>query len=132
MSALWPALGGVGFAAAYLFLLRVLAGLTGWSRLGARLRAASRPSGPVFRFQSGRLRRTTIQQMLTFVVGRDGLWMGVVPWLRPFLPPLFLPWSEVVLDEHVPPGQRWVKVWLGQDERVEAFLPRKVWDARAS
>jgi len=86
-----------GFAAFFSLILFVLSALGGWRALASRYRTDRSFQGSLWKYQFGFLGVTRYNGALTVGSGSEGLYLAVLPFLRPFHPPLLIPWHEVAL-----------------------------------
>ena len=90
----------------------------GWRTLSKSFRTEAPFQGPAWRFQSGRMRGLIgYNNCLTVGASSDGLYLGVMFFLRFMHPPLFIPWSAVSV--------RTKRIWIF-GERVTLTLGREV------
>ena len=107
----------------YLFLLWLAVSATvsylgGWRALSKAFRVRSPFAGPKWRLQSGRMRGLGgYNNCLTVGANSDGLYLGMIFFLRFMHPPLFIPWSEVSV--------RRKRIWI-LGERVTLTLGREI------
>src|SRR5574341_401922 len=86
-----------GVPAFFCLILFVLSKLGGWSALAERYRTDRPFQGTLWNFQFGFLGSVRYNGALTVGSGSEGLYLAVFPFLRPFHPPLLIPWHEVAL-----------------------------------
>jgi hypothetical protein len=86
-----------GFPAFFCLILLLLSKLGGWSALAERYRTDRPFQGSLWRFQFGFLGSVRYNGALTVGSGMEGLYLAVLFFLRPFHPPLLIPWGEVSL-----------------------------------
>lgn len=117
----------VGFVLIWLFVLFLVASLTGWRRLGSQYRTDRVPEGREFPAQSwygkGSGRYLGAVDM---AAAKDGLFMKMrVAFLRIAHPTLFIPWGEM---REVERGKMLVRLEVGESAQMR--IPIEVWDAR--
>ena len=86
-----------GFPAFFSFILFVLSKVGGWSALAERYRMDRPFQGAIWKYQFGFLGSVRYNGALTVGSGMEGLYLAVLFFLRPFHPPLLIPWGEVSL-----------------------------------
>jgi len=86
-----------GVPAFFSFILFLLSKVGGWSALADRYRTDRPFQGSLWKYQFGFLGLTRYNGALTVGSGSEGLYLAVLFFLRPFHPPLMIPWSEVAL-----------------------------------
>jgi len=86
-----------GVPAFFCLILLVLSKLGGWSALAERYRTDRSFQGTLWNYQFGFLGSTRYNGALTVGSGSEGLYLAVIVFLRPFHPPLLIPWHEVAL-----------------------------------
>jgi hypothetical protein len=88
----------VFFAIMWISILYLLAIVSGWNALSRRFRLQGRFYGESWPFRSARMRfYVHFGNCLTVGADKSGLYLAVFPIFRPGLPPLLIPWSEVVV-----------------------------------
>lgn len=93
-----------GFALLWTLTCRLVAVLSGWRILAARYPAAGDCAGTFWRFQSAVLRRyrylpSNYGNCLRVTANDEGLGLAVLWLLHAGHPPLWIPWSEVLVNE---------------------------------
>ncbi len=86
-----------GAPAFFCLILFILSALGGWRALSSRYRMDRPFQGTTWKYQFGFLGLVRYNGALTVGSGSEGLYLGVFPFLRPFHPPLLIPWPEVSL-----------------------------------
>jgi hypothetical protein len=76
-------------------ILLLLSKVGGWSALAERYRTDRPFQGSVWKYQFGFLGSVRYNGALTVGSGSEGFYLAVFFFLRPFHPPLLIPWSEV-------------------------------------
>lgn len=101
-------------------LLNLIANVSGWKILAARFTASQPFSGIQSRWQSARL-RFFISYNNCLRIGADQTGLSIQPmWgMRTGHPPLFIPWSEIMVEQ----AQNWVlpdyvRFSLGRSEQI--------------
>ena len=79
----------------WVFVLWLLAELSGWRKLAAVYRAQHAPHGKCFLMQTGKIGDTWYRRCLTIYTSGEGLYVSLWPVFRFRQPPLFIPWSAV-------------------------------------
>lgn len=93
------------FAALVLFIMPLVAKISGWSLLATHYAAQLPFSGDTFRFRSAQFRgHSNYGNCLTFGTDAFGLHIAVFPLFRLGHTPLYVPWSEIRARE--------VRAWL--------------------
>jgi hypothetical protein len=95
-----------GFTAFFSLILFVLATVGGWGRLAQRYRTDRLFQGTIWKYQFGFMGGVRYNGALTVGSGMEGFYLAVLPLLRPFHPPLLIPWSDVSV------GQRKQALWM--------------------
>jgi hypothetical protein len=90
----------VVFVVFWTVLPRLIAALTGWKKLAERYRAAARPEGKTFNWQSAGIRGPGgYNNALTIIIAPDGLYISLMGIFAPFFgpghPPLLIPWADL-------------------------------------
>ncbi|MCX7844976.1 MAG: hypothetical protein N2507_06620, partial [Candidatus Bipolaricaulota bacterium] len=90
--------------AIWLLILRLAAQLSGWTRMSPRFGSPGpfAAVGEPVRFASAQIGWGNYNGVLHVRVSPSGLYLAPILLFRPFHPPLFLPWGELV----VLPGRR--------------------------
>ena|ERR1700752_3227997 len=77
----------------------VLARIGGWGRLAETYRSEGDFEGRRWKLRSAKVGSVDYANCLTFGVNERGLYMGVLLPFRLAHPPLFIPWSDVGVEE---------------------------------
>jgi hypothetical protein len=115
-----------GIVAFRWLLLNLIAIASGWKILGRRFPAQQPFSGPVWKWQSARMRYLAgYNNCLTVGADQMGLFIRTMWGVRTAHPPLFVPWNEI----SVTPGVGgmmglFVKFSLGRSKQIP-FMVRK-------
>jgi hypothetical protein len=113
----------LGFLAFWLILLLLLAVLGGWQRLATSYLATALPDGQRWRFQDCALRfGLSYNGCVQVVASREGLRLSVLFPFRPWHPPLYFPWQEVVVTRQ----RRWVRLRLHSEPNVPVWLRERL------
>lgn len=111
------------FAAFFCLLYPFNSYVTGWRTLSQRFRSSSKPLGDVrsahsildmvcWRFSSR-------DPFVRIASADDGLYLSVVFFMRPFHPPLRIPWNEVWCSPVIGSGSgTYVDLKLGKEEQI--------------
>ena len=86
-----------GFPAFFSLILFILSLVGGWRSLASRYRMDRPFQGTLWSFQYGSLGGVQYKNALTVGSGSEGLYLAVFFLVRPFHPPLLIPWPEVSL-----------------------------------
>ena len=108
------------FVLLWLAITAVISYIGGWRTLSESFRAREPFVGTKWHFQSGRMRWLSgYNNCLTVGARRDGLYLGVMFFLRFMHPPLFIPWSEVSIQTKQTRifGER-VRLTLGRERAI--------------
>ena len=97
--------------------------MTGWTRLSYRFRSSSKPFGNVRTAHSlldtVRWRFSSRDPFVRIASADDGLYLSRVFFMRPFHPPLRVPWDEVWCSPvSGSGGGAYVDLKLGKDEQI--------------
>ena len=112
-----------GFAAFFSLILFILSALGGWRAHASRYRMDRPFQGTAWKYQFGFLGVTRYNGALTVGSGSEGLYLAVLPFLRPFHPPLLIPWHEVALGRRKKTiFQELVEFRLGQEPLASLWL----------
>ncbi len=112
-----------GFAAFFSLILFVLSALGGWRARASRYRMDRPFQGTIWKYQFGFLGLVRYNGALTVGSGSEGLYLAVFPFLRPFHPPLLIPWHEVSLGRRKPTiFQELVEFRLGAEPLASLWL----------
>lgn len=88
-------------------LLNFIAYFSGWWSLAARYAATTRFEGKRRRFRSLQIGTANMGGCVTIGTNVDGLYLAVILPFRPGHPPLFVPWSDVRVQQ----ARRWFSNW---------------------
>ncbi|MER3440072.1 MAG: hypothetical protein C4296_01675 [Gemmataceae bacterium] len=118
-----------GLAACWFIWCVIMAHLSGWARLAGRYRATYRPQGPFWTIVAGAIGWCGYKG-LELCVASEGLYLEAPFILRPWHPPLLIPWSdlrvEAVTDKW---WRRSLHLAVGDPPVARLRLPLKVADA---
>ncbi len=90
-------------AALFLGISLVLSHVSGWGKLAIRYRRTGPVEGTTWSFQSVQFGKGFYQghygSCITVVANSEGLGLSVLPLFRPGHPPLFIPWSDICVQQ---------------------------------
>lgn len=111
-------------------ILFVVGRLSGWSTLAGRFRLASTFAGATWEFRSARMRWTFhYGNCVTVGANASGLMLSVLFPFRPGHPPLFIPWSEILVAERRKIlFFRRVQLLLGREEQIPLVISGRLSD----
>jgi len=112
----------------WLLISFLVSHLSGWSTL-AKDYAARRPFvGERWPFQSAAVRwiLMSYNNGLTFGADREGFYVSVMFLLRPFHPPLFIPWSDVKVQRGKFCGSRFVRLRFEKQPFIPVVIGEKL------
>ncbi|MEE3719643.1 hypothetical protein V2H45_23150 [Tumidithrix elongata RA019] len=90
--AVWIILG-ISSSIGFLFLLPVV---SGWGRMHKKYRTSQSPPSIMSHMNNARVGWVGFRGTLNIGVSSQGLYLSTFILFRPFLPPLLIPWSEVI------------------------------------
>ena len=114
--------------------LFVIGRVSGWALLANRFRTDSRFPGPIWAWQSARMRwGCNYNNCLTFGSDPSGLYLSIMFLFRLGSPSLLIPWPEVtVWSRRKFLFFRFVELRLGREEQVPLMMREKLADALRS
>lgn len=93
----------MAFAAIWSGVVFLTSSICGWRGLAREFRAAQKFAGQKWTWQSGEMRGISIRNCLEIGADGRGLSLAVLPLFRIGYPPLYVPWSRIV----VTPKSKW-------------------------
>ena len=105
--------------------------VTGWKKLSLRFRSSSKPLGNVRTafslLDTVRWRFSSRDPFVRIASADDGLYLSKVFFMRPFHPPLRIPWNEVRCSLVTSSGSgAYVDLELGKEEQIPLTIPARM------
>ena len=105
--------------------------VTGWKKLSLRFRSSSKPLGNVRTafslLDTVRWRFSSRDPFVRIASADDGLYLSKVFFMRPFHPPLRIPWNEVRCSPVTSSGSgAYVDLELGKEEQIPLTIPARM------
>ncbi len=94
-----PVLFIVSFAALWSLVVVIISLAGGWSRLAGYYRATGPFMGQRWAWQTGWLGWARYRGILTIGADASGVYLEVMPLFRIMHPALFIPWSDITVEE---------------------------------
>jgi hypothetical protein len=116
----------IGFVAMWFVVLKILSVTGGWGRLATAYPTDRRPDGARFTMQSARFGFVSYNGCLQFTATPAGLFVAILlPW-RPSHPPMFLPWTDILVAPYEAWLFRGVELAFRKQPGVRMRLPERL------
>ncbi len=106
-------------------VIAVVGEISGWRRLAERYPLPGEAPPPTHKFQSLRLNIGSYRRVLQMAETPQGVYLEPMSLFRLNHPPLFLPWTEILLEEH-PTWWGWYLARLRSSPGEVLYLPPSV------
>lgn len=111
------------FVAVWAFIGLLISRMSGWTVLASEFRLEDDFQGEKWGWQSATMRwGTKFNRSITIGCNERGLYLTVTFFLRPFHPPLLIPWHQISARPKKYFGFDFVELTLGREARIPLLL----------